>query len=185
MSIYQTPGPSFLSSSTFLSVDEEHNEEKEENQIDALPCSLIYTEFFDYLMNMDSIVELLEKYEDISIDHLNVTKNMITAKVQQINEKYNLIRLFSMLRLERNSWRLLRKLLEVRLKNDDEMMVDDEDIEDIYTKLSERKLIEKTFEKNQSLTEMHLAILWLEENELEDQLMDEQKENIEFYSQGI
>lgn len=133
-------------------------------------------------MSMDSIVELLEKYEDVSIDHLNVTKNMITAKVQQINEKYNLVRLFSMLRLERNSWRLLRKLLEVRLKNDDEMMIDDEDI---YAKLSERKLIEKTFEKDQSLTEMHLAILWLEENELEDQLMDEQKENIEFYSQGI
>jgi hypothetical protein len=88
----------------------------------------------------------------------------------------------NLLRLERNSWRLAKVMFEDKAKNvnDCEDMI----VDDIITKMSDKQLIERTFERSSSLRQMQLVIDWLEHNQIDDN-EDLDIDKVEFYSEGL
>jgi len=151
------------------------------------PCLTLYQQFFEanqkYAINDENVFVMLREYELLCCDHLMVTSNLIKSKVRHLSESINMNKLENLLRLERNSWRLTKTLFEdrIRANNDvDEDMV----IDDIIVKMSDKKLIERTFERLSSLRQMQLVIDWLEQNQIDDN-EEVTNDKVEFYSEGL
>jgi hypothetical protein len=125
---------------------------------------------------------MLREFELLCSDHLIVNSNLIKSKVRPISESQQMNKFVNLLRLERNSWRLAKVMFEDKAKNvnDCEDMI----VDDIITKMSDKQLIERTFERSSSLRQMQLVIDWLEHNQIDDN-EDLDIDKVEFYSEGL
>ena len=149
-------------------------------------CQQFFETIQKYGTNDENIFEMLTEFELLCCDHLMVTSNLIKSKVRNTEETQNMAKLENLLRLERNSWRIFKSINEDKklfATNDahEDMIVDD-----IVNanKMSDKKLIEKTFERNSVLRQMQVVIDWLERNQLDDN-EDVANDRVQFYSEGF
>ncbi|XP_054153738.1 nuclear pore complex protein Nup107-like [Oppia nitens] len=169
-----------------LDFDIKEDETQEDETITARSSLTVCQQFFEtnqkYSIDVDNIFEMLTEFELLCCDHLVVTANMLKSKVRHLAESQDMNKLENVFRLERNSWRLIRAIFEDRLRSEDNSQ-DDMMVDDIVTKMSDKTLIERTFETNNQLRQMQLVIDWLEKNQLDDN-EDVANDRIQFYSEG-
>jgi hypothetical protein len=162
------------------------NEDMNEESVILEPSLTLYQQFFEanqkYAINDENVFIMLREFELLCSDHLIVNSNLIKSKVRPISESQQMNKFVNLLRLERNSWRLAKVMFEDKAKNvnDCEDMI----VDDIITKMSDKQLIERTFERSSSLRQMQLVIDWLEHNQIDDN-EDLDIDKVEFYSEGL
>ena len=131
---------------------------------------------------------VIDEYADVCCDHLNVLEELKKKRSDNINRFDSPIisdNVLNMLRLERNSWRLIRLLYLDRVnERRDDMTEDMESEVDEGIIVSDRQVVDKFFERSPSIRQMQLVIDWLEGNFAEDLQRSVDDEKIEFYSEG-
>lgn len=147
--------------------------------------------------NLESIFELVNEYEQLCADYLevmfgtttiNTTNTFDDSSVSTHNRSHYHQTgsalpksMKHVLRRERDTWRLIRILYSDRTK-DEEMESINENI--LEKRLSDRQVIEEFYARDSIVRQMQLVVDWLEQNET-DLMKDEQyKDKIQFYSNG-
>ena len=178
-------------SMALINFDETALEPEKEDSF-ALGSSIsLYNQFFEaiqkYGTNDDNIFEMLSEFELLCCDHLTVTSNLIKSKVRNTVESQNMNKLENLLRLERNSWRLFKSIFEDKKSFSSMDTMEDMIVDDITSKMSDKKLIERSFEKNSELRQMQVVIDWLERNQMDDNedMGTDKSDKVQFYSEGI
>ena len=163
----------------------------DESDGDDMARLAIFESFFELnqrLAKTSETFDLLQQFDQTCEDNLFASKEMLESKVRPDNETSYLTKFSSLIRLERNSWRLLHALYSDRQLNQTggekvanlSLEVENMEIdEDLRLRLSDHELAERALERNSMLREMQLVIDWLES------VCDEESlDKVEFYSDG-
>ncbi|KAI2807220.1 hypothetical protein BLOT_009182 [Blomia tropicalis] len=178
-----------LNISSMVQLATEGTNKNDEIDNEDIARFVIFESFFELnqrFVKAPEIFDLLEQFDETCEENMLASKQMLESKVRTDNEVSYLNKFSSLIRLERNSWRLLKVLYNDRLLNQiaqDKLNVDDgenmEIEEDIRLRLTDMELIERAFERNSLLREMQIVIDWLESVYDEESL-----DKIQFYSDG-
>lgn len=177
----------FLNRSLDATAVLEFEQSKEEEEPLAHDSSLtLFQQFFETNqklgLNDDNVLDMISEYELLCCDHLSVTTDLIRSKVRDSVDSKNLTKLESVLRLERNSWRLIHALFADRIRFADQLS-DDMIVDNIIRKMSDKEVIEKMFEVNSQMRQMQIVIDWLERNQMDD-CEETVADKVHFYSEG-
>ncbi|KAK9876612.1 hypothetical protein WA026_013990 [Henosepilachna vigintioctopunctata] len=117
----------------------------------------LYIEFFEILQNYSGGHDILEVVTDLArccSDAVSVIQGLKSkVSLSFVSEEEQLIQ-------ERNTWRLIFILYQDRLAS--KSLMNDDDMLDSYTGLSEKSCIEKLFKRDNLIRETQLVIDWLE-----------------------
>ena len=161
----------------------------------AETCATLYQQFLEGHQKHpleepleEDVWNLVQEYEQVCVDHLNVLEELKSKRSNTVSRfdtpviSDNVLR---MLRLERNSWRLIRILSLDRVHDRREDFTEDmEGDVDEGIILSDRQVIDRLYEKSGAIRQLQLIIMWLESNFFEDLQRIEDEDKIEFYSEG-
>lgn len=124
------------------------------------------------------VFDLAAESEDICSDHLRILERL---KKQRAGNSSSVPSDFlSMIRYERNSWRLARSLYSDRLTsaNAPIPLCDESEV------LTDREVVDQLYACKSIIREMQLVVDWCEQNYHEDIQDIEANDKIEFYSEG-
>lgn len=124
------------------------------------------------------VFDLAKESEDICSDHLNILEQL--KKQRAANTSSVPSDILSMLRFERNSWRLARSLYLDRATNSTHQTP----LPDQSKVLSDNDVVDQLYARKSLIREMQLVVDWCEQNYLEDIRKIEAEDKIEFYSEG-
>ncbi|XP_015789008.1 nuclear pore complex protein Nup107 [Tetranychus urticae] len=175
--------------SPFLLPQEDTPEIREQ----VFPCYTLFKSFLESKKRLDEDLDLFtlaEEYEKQCCDHLSVLMSLKTGQPMDPKDVTTLPpRMETLLRSERNSWRIIRGLFEDRVKSAENSQLEMSDAEDMMVdaankKMSDQEVIDAFFERDINARTMQLVIDWLERNEQEDMDSEKYCDKMEFYSEG-
>lgn len=152
---------------------------------DDLARLIIFESFFELCQKFKQandvfgLFDLFHQFDEICEENMLVSSKLLKTTVRPEYETNYFNRFSSLVRLERNSWRLIKALLCDRFESSDEPCEEMEIEEDMHLRLSDLELVERTIGRNKTLREMQIVIDWLESI-----FDDESLENLTFYSNG-
>jgi len=153
-------------------------------------CDTMYQQFYEEALKSsqddDQVWQMVQEYEQICSDHLSVLEELKRKRSQSSSRFDSPVvsdQVLKMLRLERNTWRLVHRIFLDRVSErqhdqEEEMMDDDGAV------LSDREVVDKLYSRSCSIRQMQLVIDWLEDTFSEDMQREQEEDKMEFYSDG-
>lgn len=160
------------------------SDDKQANLEDDLERFLIFESFYELnhlykSTNQLSLFDLFDQFDQTCENNMLVSSKMLQTTVRPDYEVNYFKRFSSLIRLERNSWRLFKALLRDRFEVHEDDKSEMEIEEAIQLRLSDLDLVRRAIERNSMLREMQIVIDWLESI-----CDDESLDKLSFYSDG-
>lgn len=154
-------------------------------------CSTLYQQFCEgqqkHNLEEDAL-DALREFEEICCDHLNILdqikRQRTSEQVSRFDAPLVSEEALKMLRLERDTWRLARILVGDRVNKSHTHPEESMETGSSGEILSDQQVIEKLYERCESIRQMQLVVDWCEQNFLDDMQSVESEDKIEFYTQG-